>query len=151
MKSRGQDRNAQRRAAYQYYRSCGYSPALAANARGRTKATWKHYFETGKREGRKAPALKTSKPEKASIRKELRTVYGLSPKIAGNWSRLKEETLQFRINNLRGYITAICDVTGKSEAEARRMLSKHLRSAKNQAEFWDAWREFYDGTVGFPG
>lgn len=144
-------RNTKRRAVYQYYRSCGYGPKIAANMRGRREAVWTHYYETGKKEGRKAPVLKSSKAEKASIRKELRETYGLSAKVAYQWTKIKEKTLQLRLVNLRKYVKAVQQATGKTKAEVRKIMAKQLTDIDTQRKFWREWREFYDGIVGFPG
>lgn len=144
-------RNKQRQAVYQYYRKCGYTSKDASARRNQTKSAWLHYHDTGRREKSPPPALTSSKTQKAAIRKDLRETFGFNSKLAYKWTSTKESGMQSRLINLNRYVDAVAKATGQTAKEARKTIAKEIEGIDLQRTFWDVWRDYYDGTVGFPG
>lgn len=155
--------NVQRRAIYRFYREeMGYTAKEAANARNRPYKVFSDWrFEHGRikslnrryRAERKPlipqikkPEVKLTKPQRASVRKQLK-IAGVPAKFVTLWSRRSEAGFLVQKARFDG-LTARLRYEGKDVKDFMRDLEKRTRTAEDDAAFWDRFQDWYMEKVG---
>ena len=136
-----------RKAAYKYYRDCGYSVKEAQRLRGQSTRLWIHYFQSGRRGGVKPPDLKSTRTELTEIRAELRAA-GMRTRQAYNMTRRKEAGLQEGLYCIRRAREGYMKMLGINRRQAEASMRKATELADSIPEWLEDLGDDYDEEVG---